>query len=180
MLAAALNGTVSALDIRVMPAERMEYGANHFDAVVFVDVLHHLDIPAAMREVRRVLRPGGMVFADELYTHSWMQAVRESGPIAHAVYPLMRRWIYGTDMPYITTDERKISEKDLAVVLGQLSSCNVSWFDVVIGRLVPNHWTRAAKVDRTLMRTAGGAGGCWPAVLCSVARSETATLTRNG
>lgn len=143
-----------ALDIRVMPAERLQYPAGYFDAVVFVDILHHLDLCAALAETRRVLRPGGVIFADELYTHSRMQAVRESAPVDRVLHPLMRRWIYGNEV-YITADERKISEIDLAVVLQHLSATDVAWFDVVIGRLVPNRWTWAARADRALLRAAG-------------------------
>jgi 2-polyprenyl-3-methyl-5-hydroxy-6-metoxy-1,4-benzoquinol methylase len=55
-----------AFDTRVMPVERLDYPDEHFDAVVLIDILHHVDIPAAMPEIRRVLRPDAMVFGNEL------------------------------------------------------------------------------------------------------------------
>jgi ubiquinone/menaquinone biosynthesis C-methylase UbiE len=46
-------------------AEQMPYEDQAFDAVYGSSVLHHLDLDAALREVHRVLRPGGrLVFAE--------------------------------------------------------------------------------------------------------------------
>jgi ubiquinone/menaquinone biosynthesis C-methylase UbiE len=55
------------VDGRVADAERIPYEDETFDLVVGHAVLHHIpDVPAAMREVMRVLKPGGrFVFAGE-------------------------------------------------------------------------------------------------------------------
>jgi SAM-dependent methyltransferase len=55
------------VDGRVADAERIPYEDDTFDLVVGHAVLHHIpDVPAALREVLRVLRPGGrFVFAGE-------------------------------------------------------------------------------------------------------------------
>ncbi|MTD52686.1 class I SAM-dependent methyltransferase [Amycolatopsis pithecellobii] len=55
------------VDGRVADAERIPYPDNTFDLVVGHAVLHHIpDVPAALREVLRVLKPGGrFVFAGE-------------------------------------------------------------------------------------------------------------------
>jgi SAM-dependent methyltransferase len=55
------------VDGRVADAERIPYDDDTFDLVVGHAVLHHIpDVPAAMREVLRVLKPGGrFVFAGE-------------------------------------------------------------------------------------------------------------------
>lgn len=39
--------------------ERLPYPDAHFDAVVGIRVLHHLDMNAAFKEIARVLKPGG-------------------------------------------------------------------------------------------------------------------------
>ncbi|TWH18593.1 class I SAM-dependent methyltransferase [Prauserella rugosa] len=55
------------VDGRVADAERIPYDDNSFDLVVGHAVLHHIpDVEAALREVLRVLKPGGrFVFAGE-------------------------------------------------------------------------------------------------------------------
>ncbi|KAA2259586.1 class I SAM-dependent methyltransferase [Solihabitans fulvus] len=70
MVQAALrNAEHLGLDVdgRVADAERIPYEDNTFDLVVGHAVLHHIpDVSAAMREVLRVLKPGGrFVFAGE-------------------------------------------------------------------------------------------------------------------
>lgn len=70
MVQVALNNARNlGLDVdgRVADAERIPYDDNSFDLVVGHAVLHHIpDLPAAFREVLRVLKPGGrFVFAGE-------------------------------------------------------------------------------------------------------------------
>ncbi|WP_338599593.1 class I SAM-dependent methyltransferase [Saccharopolyspora sp. SCSIO 74807] len=70
MVEVALRNAASlglSVDGRVCDAERIPYGDEGFDLVVGHAVLHHVpDVPAAMREVLRVLKPGGrFVFAGD-------------------------------------------------------------------------------------------------------------------
>src|ERR1700676_526533 len=139
----------------VMPAERMDYPDDLFDLVVFVDILHHVDIAKTMREVQRVLKPGGLVIGDELYTHSFLQRIRESKFTTNGVYPLMQRWIYGTDRPYITEDERKINEREFQVIQDNLTGCEVDYFGIFEGRLFPNTIRWASRIDRMIARASG-------------------------
>lgn len=153
----ARNFSPSAIDFGVMTAERMDYPDNHFDVVVFVDILHHVDIAATMAEIRRVLKPGGLVIGDELYTHSALQRVRDSAVVAGGLYPLLRRWIYGTDTPYITADEHKIDQHEFRLVRDSMTRCEADYFGVLEGRLFPNHIGWASRLDRSVMRVAGPA-----------------------
>ena len=46
-------------------AEALDFGDASFDAVVGSSVLHHLDIETSMREIHRVLKPGGAIAFSE-------------------------------------------------------------------------------------------------------------------
>lgn len=48
-------------EFRVCDVESMPYPDNHFDAAVGVRVLHHLDMDASFREIRRTLKKGGVI-----------------------------------------------------------------------------------------------------------------------
>lgn len=57
--------------------ERLPYADGAFDAVWGNAVLHHLDLPKAAREVRRVLKPGGVaVFCEPWGGNPILQAAR--------------------------------------------------------------------------------------------------------
>ncbi len=58
-------------------AERLEFADASFDFVFGNGVLHHVDIPLAAREIKRVLRPGGMaVFIEPLEYNPVIQLYR--------------------------------------------------------------------------------------------------------
>lgn len=68
---------------RVMDAHRLEYPDGHFDAVIGWGILHHLDLPAALAEIRRVLRPGGLfMFSEPLDDNPVARLVRRATPKA--------------------------------------------------------------------------------------------------
>ncbi len=129
----------------------MIYDENFFDLVYFNDILHHVDIPRTLAEVRRVLRPGGSVVANELYTHSFSQKIRESRFIAGPLYRRMVPFIYGTTTPYITEDERKINERELAMIGAILQAPRYEYFLLLGGRLVPPYWPRIGKFDHAAL-----------------------------
>jgi ubiquinone/menaquinone biosynthesis C-methylase UbiE len=142
------------VNVGVMPSEALSYADNSFDLVLFIDILHHVDIPATMREIVRVLKTGGRIVGNELYTHSWMQKnLRESWFVEKALYPAMRRFIYGDDKPYITPDEHKIDETEFAC-----ASFESQWFNGLVGRLVPDRMPAVASVDRAMMKALGPGG----------------------
>lgn len=144
-----------AVEINACPAETLPYPDNSFDLVVFNDILHHVDIPKAMAEVRRVLKPGGMVVGCEIYTHSWAQRLRESWLVRDVLYRRMVRFIYGTDKPYITEDEHKIDEREFAEITAGFRAVRCRWFNVLAGRLFPTDMAWLSRADRLLAMLIG-------------------------
>lgn len=63
--------------LAVMPAERLTFDDNYFDVAVGFAIIHHLELPKALAELHRVLKPGGVAyFAEPLATNPLIQAYR--------------------------------------------------------------------------------------------------------
>lgn len=150
---------VKNVDAAVMPSEKLDYPDDTFDFAFFLDILHHVDIPKTMFEIRRVLKPGGRIIGDELYTHSFIQRkIRESYLVDKLLYGRMQRFIYNSDNPYITADEHKIDETEFGLIINACAEMRVYYFNVLIGRLLPDRWNFLAIADRGATATLGGLG----------------------
>ncbi|MGA7414068.1 MAG: methyltransferase domain-containing protein, partial [Bryobacteraceae bacterium] len=152
MLSVAEEGAAArnvSLDLQRMPAEELLYEDNTFDLIWGRDILHHCDIGRTMGELIRVAKPHAQVFFDEVYTHSFLQRIRE-GPIGRLLYRVVEPVIYphGT---YTTEDERKLNESELRLVAAHLKNVRIDYFNAVINRFIPE-WKFAAMVDRSLLR----------------------------
>lgn len=144
----------------VAPCEALPFDDASFDMVVLIDILHHVDIPKTLREIARILKPGGRVIGDELYTHGFLQKnIRESWLVDKVIYGAMKRFIYGDDKPYITEDERKIDEAEVALIEDICGDFETDWFNAFVGRLVPDRLPFVAEADRAFVKMFGGAGG---------------------
>lgn len=136
-----------------MPAEQMRYKDDSFDYIIARDILHHVDIPLTMKEIVRVARPGAVFVVNEIYSHSITDKIRHSSLVEKVIYPRMCRLIYGPGKPYITEDERKLSEHDLRVITDHLQPHQfMKYFNFLVTRLVPDRYELLCKVDRMLLR----------------------------
>ena len=141
------------IDFGEMPAETLRYADDSFDCIVARDILHHVDIPNAMAELRRTARPGAVFLMNEIYTHSGLQAVRQSRFVERVLYERMKSTIYGSSDVYITADERKLDERDLAAIRAHLHVPRFEQhFYFLVTRVVPDRYDGVAKADRLLMK----------------------------
>lgn len=135
------------------PAENLRYDDNTFDYVVCRDILHHVDIPRAMREIVRVAKPGAIFVVNEIYSHSFTDKIRYSALVDKFLYPRMKRIIYGPGKPYITEDEKKLNESDVTEIMKFLKPCLFTkYFHFLVTRVVTNRFTAIAKLDRLVLR----------------------------
>lgn len=153
---ARLHGA-TGIDFDVMPMERLSYADSSFDTVVVNGVLHHVDVPLALAEIRRVLRPGGHLIVNEPYTWSPIQKVRLT-KFGWSVQRQIAKIIYNGEKPYITEDEAKLDENQVRMVQAMLQpGFRRHWLEVISGRIVPLHWARVSEFDRRFLRAIGGA-----------------------
>lgn len=155
----AVRMGATGIRFEIMPAENLSYPDDFFDLIYFNDILHHVNIPKAVSEARRVLKSGGQIIANELYTHSLLQRVRESYFVSKFLYRRMVRFIYGTENPYITEDEHKINEYELSLLTGILENdlLRCRYFLLLGGRILPARRV-VEKLDRVILTMSGSAG----------------------
>ena len=97
-------GALDRCDVAVMPGEQLTYADDTFDLAVGFAILHHLDMDLALRELWRVLKPGGRaVFAEPLASNPLIQLYRRLTP------------------QYRTADETPIDLADFARRAGRFS-----------------------------------------------------------
>lgn len=139
--------------------EDLDYADDSFDLVFLLDIMHHVDIPASVREIHRVARNGAILLGNELYTHSFLQKkVRESWLVDKVLYKRMVRYIYGSDRPYITEDERKIDEHELMLMTGLCRDTDLYYFNTLVTRVLPDNGSIFAKTDQLVTRGLGPVG----------------------
>ncbi len=141
------------IDFRVMPAEKLTYADNQFDIIIARDILHHVEIDETMAEVKRVSKPDGMLFFNEVYSHSIFKKIRYSRFIDKWLYPKMVSFVYRTDEPYITEDEDRLTEVEVKQIAEQLGSIKKrSYFNVFVTRLLPDQYVLVSMIDQLILR----------------------------
>lgn len=93
------------IDFRIMDAHSLAFPNASFDLVYGASILHHLDIKMAIREIFRVLKPGGvMLFLEPLIYNPLAKLVRLCTPNARTPdeKPLSRRELEIIDQYFVT------------------------------------------------------------------------------
>lgn len=73
-------------DFLVMDAHKLTFENDSFDIVAGHGILHHLDLPVCLEEIRRVLRPGGVaLFIEPLSANPFLKLFRMLTPRARTV-----------------------------------------------------------------------------------------------
>jgi 2-polyprenyl-3-methyl-5-hydroxy-6-metoxy-1,4-benzoquinol methylase len=100
-------------------AEDIDYPDETFDAIVGAYILHHIEIDAAARGIRRMLKPGGTSVFLEWVTWRPFDAIRSNS--------LVRKLFPAGDGD-VTADERKIDDNDLAIIRRYFRSLTIRRF----------------------------------------------------
>ena len=70
----------------------------------------------------------------------------------------MDGFVYQSEKPYITEDERKLSEKDISAIAAHVCFESVTYFNFIVTRLVPDKWDSLAMIDRVALKCMGKFG----------------------
>jgi SAM-dependent methyltransferase len=137
---AAANGV--RIKFTVADGEQLPYADESFDAVWGSAILHHLHLPTAVRELSRVLKPGGVaVFCEPWGGNPFLSFSRRFLP-----YPGKHR----------TPDERPLVRKDLRPLREVFPDLSVQGFQLLgmVRRVWPNRFLCAAAdgFDRAMLR----------------------------
>jgi SAM-dependent methyltransferase len=100
---------IANVSLSVQNAEAMTFPDNTFDLVFGSGILHHLDYDKAMAELRRVLKPGGIVlFTEPLGHNPAIELYRKLTPKARTEdeHPLLRPDFAKFDKAFDRTDVR--------------------------------------------------------------------------
>lgn len=135
------HGLSDRCHFSVQASERLEYPDNYFDVVVGIDILHHVEIGSSVAECLRVLKPGGGVaLFREFVEVPAFDRVRNTA-LVRLLFPngkTLDHWAY------ITEDERKLTDQDIALIRGLCPSTTEKRFTVL------------ARLDRLLRRPGKG------------------------
>ncbi|MDA8369099.1 MAG: class I SAM-dependent methyltransferase [Nocardiopsaceae bacterium] len=100
------RGNVTLVSADFLTAETAELEPESFDLVVFVAVIHHMDLTAALAKARTLLRPGGELFAVGLSANKTALDWVVSGlvlPVVRVLGLLYREW----SPPLVTAEPRE-------------------------------------------------------------------------
>lgn len=140
------------ISFAVMPAEALEYEDDFFDFIVARDIFHHVDIPRTMNEIIRVSKSNATLVVNEIYSHSFTDRIRRSALVEKILYRKMQQFIYGPGKPYITEDERKLTEIDIRSITSSLQGVEFTkYFNFLVTRLIPDRYETLSKLDRSLL-----------------------------
>lgn len=124
---ASINRVSDRAAFVAIGGEELPFSDGIFDAVVICVALHHMDVPRTLREMFRVLKPGGRFVAIEPYIFSkTLQGIRESRFI-QMIFPERRE----------TPTERMLDEgdaKELRLVFGNGVAIPRRCFSAIIAK----------------------------------------------
>ena len=149
---AARCGLADRTHFSVQTAEATTYDADTFDVVAGIDILHHVDIPRTVREVRRILVPGGTAVFREWIEVPILDDVRKT--------TLMQR-LFPKAMSFdnhITHDEHPLTKEEFGAICDTFPLREVHRFCLTsrLRKVAPaprgDQPCQLEKLDRSLIR----------------------------
>jgi len=105
-------GFEKQIELTQQTAETLSYPSDQFDIIVGFDILHHVDIEAAISECKRVLKKNGVAIFKEPVESPVLDDLRNTNFVKYFV-PKEKNYTPGK---HITQDERKLNSEDLIII----------------------------------------------------------------
>lgn len=117
-------GLAERVECSVQPAERLGYADNTFDVAAGQNVLHHFDIAPAMRELARVLKPGGLAIFKEPWDTPFRTWIRRQPPLSWLA-PVGQKNLWDKSVYQDTVDEKQLTPQAAESIRGMFPDLKI-------------------------------------------------------
>lgn len=139
---------IAGVNFFVSSCENVQLPEEHYDAIVGEMILHHVDIPAAVRQFQRLLKEGGLGVFMEWKQYCIIDRMR--------ALPLLRRLFPpGGVQGYATEYERKLTAADFTVIRSRFPDLRLDYRHCLRGKIdyfAPSLGDRIERLDYLLLR----------------------------
>lgn len=110
------------IHFQLMDAHHLDFEDSTFDTVCISNSLHHLDPVTVLNEMKRVLRPGGLLLISEMY--------RDEQTDTQMTHVLLHHWWAAVDMVNGITHRETYTRQQLLDMVASLGLSNITTFDL--------------------------------------------------